>query len=146
MNYRDWLIDDLKKLDRCRFSIVQLAEELQTAEAEFTAIKATNWDKEPGGSGDNVQEEKMLTAIARRDELASNLAYNRRKIEDMERLLEQLTSEERAVLTALYIKHEPYAAEALADELSVDIRTVYRIKNTALLHLAQMRHGFAYQN
>lgn len=145
MNYRDWLIDDLRKLDRCRFACSQLAEELETAEAEFTAIKATNYDKQPGGSGDNAQEEKMLTAIARKDELAANLAYNRRKVDDMERLLSILNAEEREVLERLYIRHEIGAAESLAEEFCCDIRTVYRIKNAALLHMAQARHGFSYQ-
>lgn len=145
MNYKKWLIEDLQQLDRCRFSIVQMTEELQTLEAEFSAIKATNYDKQPGGSGDNIQEEKLLTSIAKRDELRSNLKYTKRKVADMERLLSQLPTDERRVVERMFIGKEKYAGDNLAEELDCDTTTVYRIKNRALLHLAQMRYGFAYQ-
>ena len=145
MNYRKWLIEDLQNLDRCKFSITQMTEELQTLEAEFAAIKATNYDKMPGGSGDNVQEEKLLTAIAKRDELKANLKFTKRRVADMERLLTKLPAEERRVSERMFVHREKYAGDNLAEELDCDTTTVYRIKNRALTHLAQMRHGFGYQ-
>ena len=69
MNYKKWLVEDLQNLERQRFAITQLKEELETVVAEYDAIKATNYDKMPSGSGTNVQEEKLLTAIAKKDEL-----------------------------------------------------------------------------
>ena len=145
MNYKKWLIEDLQQLDRCRFAIVQMTEELRTLEAEYSAIKATDYDKQPGGSGDNIQEEKLLTSIAKRDELKANLKFTKRKVADMDRLLSKLPGDERRVIERMYIKEEKYAGDNLAEELNCDIRTVHRIKNRALLHLAQMRHGNAYQ-
>lgn len=145
MNYRKWLIEDLQNLERQKFSITQMQEELETVNAEYAAIKATNYDKMPAGSGENVQEEKLLTAIAKRDELAANLAYTQRHVADMERLLAALPDDERRIIERTVIRQEKYAADSLADELGYERAHVYRLKNRALMHLAQLRHGAAYQ-
>ena len=145
MNYKKWLIEDLQNLERHKFAVIQLKEELETAEAEYAAIKATNYDKIPGGSGDNIQEEKLLTAIAKKDELEANLKYTQKKVADMERLLDQLPSDERRIIEISVIRKDKYAADNLADELGYERAHIYRLKNRALMHLAQLRHGAAYQ-
>ena len=145
MNYRKWLIEDLQCLNRQRFAIGQLESELATVEAEYAAIKASNYDKMPSGSGDNFQEEKLLTAIAKKDELAKNLEYTRKHVADMERLLNQLPDEERLIIERSVINQEKYAAETLADELGYERRQIFNKKNAALTHLAQLRHGASYQ-
>ena len=145
MNYKKWLIEDLQNLERQRFAISQLREELETVEAEYAAIKATNYDKMPSGSGDNLQEEKLLTAIAKKDELEKNLIFTEKHVADMERLLAMLPDDERRIIERTVIKQEKYAADSLADELGYERAHVYRLKNRALMHLAQLRHGAAYQ-
>lgn len=145
MNYKKWLIEDLQNLERQKFAITQLQEELETVEAEYTAIKATNYDKMPGVSGDNVQEEKLLTAIAKKDELAANLKWTQKHVADMERLLGQLPDDERQIIQRTVINKEKYAAETLANELCYERSQIYRLKNKALMHLAQLRHGASYQ-
>lgn len=145
MNYKKWLIEDLQNLDRCRFSIRQMTEELRTLEAEYAAIKATDYDKQPGGHGENVQEEKLLTAIAKRDELRANLKFTRRRVADLERLLSALPDDERRIVERMYIHREKYAADNLATELGYETAHIYRLKNQALVHLAQMRYGSGYQ-
>lgn len=145
MNYKKWLIEDLQNLERMKFAITQLQEELYTVEAEYTAIKATNYDKMPSGSGDNIQEEKLLTAIAKKDQLAANLRYTQRHVADMERLLNQLPDDERRIIECMVISGGKYAADSLADELGYERRQIYNKRNAALSHLAQLRHGASYQ-
>ena len=59
MNYKSWLIEDLRGLDRLRFSIPQMETELETLESEYAAIRGTNFDKIPGGN--SSQEDRLLT-------------------------------------------------------------------------------------
>lgn len=141
MNYRKWLIEDLQNLNRQRFAIGQLESELETVEAEFSAIKASNYDKMPSGSGDNVQEEKLLTAIAKKDELEKRLEFTRMSVKDLDRLLNQLPDDERIIIERSVINNEKYAAETLADELGYERRWIYKKKSDALMHLAQLRYG-----
>lgn len=144
MNYKKWLIEDLQNLDRWRFSITQQQEELATLEAEMTAIKATNYDKIPGGG--DVQQDRLLTALAKKDELAANLALTQKRVRDMDRLLSELPDDERRIVERMYIHREKYAVDSLAEELGFEQAHIYRLKNQALVHLAQLRHGSGFQN
>lgn len=145
MNYKKWLIEDLQLLERQRFSIEQIKSELETLEAEYSAIKVTNYNKMPSGSGDNIQEEKLLTNIAKRDELSANLKATTLHVEDMDRLLSQLNDTERAIVQRMFVKREKYAADNLANDLGYETARIYQLKNQALTHLAQLRHGKGYQ-
>ena len=97
MNYKSWLIDDLRSLERLRFSIPSMEAELETIEAEYAAIRATDYDKIPGGSGGG-QEDHLLSAIARKDALKANLKATRAKVENLQCLLNALPDDERRVL------------------------------------------------
>lgn len=143
--YKDSMIKDLQNLNRWKFAIMQEQEELDTLELEFTAIKATNYDKMPSGSGDNIQEEKMLTAIAKKDELQAKLAWNKKRVADLERLLDQLQDDERQVIERKIVNGEKRTDDELAEELGYERTQIWRIKSKALAHLCQLRHGAAYQ-
>ena len=141
INYKSWLIDDLRALERLRFSIGQMESELQTLEAEYAAIQATDFDKIPGGNGENTQEDRLLTAIARKDALQANLKATRLRVEDLDRLLAALPDDERRTLELMFISREKYAAGRLCEEFNLEMASVYRLKDRALRHLAQLRHG-----
>lgn len=143
MNYKKWLIEDLQNLERWRFSILQQTEELTTIEAEMTAIKATDYDKIPGGG--DVQKDRLLTAVAKKDELTANLELTRRKVNDLERLLSELPDDERLIIDRMFVHREKYAAENLGAELGYEAAHIYRLKNQALVHLATARHGAGFQ-
>lgn len=140
-----YLTNDLKNLKKHRFAIMQMESELQTLEAEFTAIKATNYDKLPSGSGENMQEERLLTAIENKYVKELELKATRMHVADMERLLAQLPDDERRVIDVMLVNGEKYARERLSMELSVEQSQIYRIKNKALMHLAELRYGVEYK-
>ena len=145
LTYKSILENDLMKLNKWRFAVVQIQSELETLDAEYAAIKATNYDKMPGGSGDNFQEEKLVTAIALKDQKEAELKLNKMRVDDLERLLSQLTDDERRIIERMVINKEKYATDSLQQELGYEQAQIYRIKNRALMHLAQLRHGAAYQ-
>lgn len=145
MNYRKWLIEDLQNLERQRTSISNMTEQLAALEAEYSAIKVTNYNKMPSGSGENIQEEKLLTNIAKRDEIEANLKATKLYVEYMDKILSQLTDTERTIVQRMFVKREKYAADNLANDLGYETARIYQLKNQALTHLAQLRHGKGYQ-
>ena len=145
MNYRRWLIEELQNYERDKFSLHQTQEELETLEAEFSAIKATNYDKMPGGSGDNVQEEKLLTVLAKKDERQKNLEHTARHVEDIERLLSQLPENERKIIELAVIKKNRYSDYELEEMIGYERTQIWRLKNKALNHLARLKFGVSYQ-
>lgn len=144
ITYRDMMIRDLANLNRWKFAISQAVEELETLNAEFAAIKATDYDKMPAGSGENAQEEKLITAIAKKDQKEAELAFNRRRVADIERLLAQLPDEERlAIEMTIISKDQPI--DNVAADLGYEVRNVYRLRNNGLKRLCHLRHGASYQ-
>jgi len=139
--YKDWLIEDLRSLERNRGAIEQMMFELQTIEAEFASIKATNYDKMPTASGVNIAEERMLTAIAKKTELEADLKATSLHVEDMDRLLRTLPDDELLVVKRMLVNRERGAVENLMGELNVEKSQIYRIRDRALLHLAKSRYG-----
>lgn len=146
MDYKKWLTEDLRDLERLRFSVTQMENELETLEAEETAIRATDYDKIPGGSGSNTQEDRLLTAIAKRDELRANLEATRRRVADLDRLVSGLDNDdELRVVQVMFLSGERNAVSRLIEELGYEAAQIYRLKDRALKHLAQMRYGAGFR-
>ena len=143
ISYKDWLIEDLRNLEKHRFAITQMREELETLDAEYTSIKATNYDKQPGGA--TTQEDRLLTAIAKKDELEADLKATALHVEDMDRLLECLEYDDRRVVTLMFIQRERGAVQKLMEELGYEKSQVYRLRDRALRNLATLRWGRAYR-
>ena len=112
----DILYEDLQRLSEDYFALSHIPEELQTLELEYTALKATSYDKQPGGGGGgNSQRDKVEMNIYKRETLKQDLIVTQRHVADMERLLNQLTPSERDLIEKLVIRHsrttEQYAEE-----------------------------------
>lgn len=143
ITYRDMIVNDLQKMRSWEFSVEQMVEELRTLDEEYATIKATNYDKMPAGSGENTQEEKLITSIAKRDQKRHELNLTKRRLADMKRLLSQLDDEEMQIIQATVIERKSY--DIAAQQLHCDISTISRKRNKAISHLAQLRHGAAYK-
>lgn len=143
IGYKKWLIEDLQNLETDRFAISHMERELETLKHELYSIKGTNFDKMPAGNV--TQEDKLITAIAKRDELEATLEATRRHVADMEALLDAITDDERHIVDRMLVNREQRAATELAKELGYDQRQIYRKRDDALRHLAKLRFGVGYR-
>lgn len=143
ITFKELMINDLQKMRNWEFAVTQMTEELRTLDEEYATIKATDYDKMPGGSGENIQEEKIITAISKRDQKRHELELTKLKLADMERLLDQLNDEERKIIQETVIDRKSYYN--VSHEQEVDISTISRRRNSALNKLCQLRHGAVYQ-
>ena len=142
MNYiKDWLIPDLRNLEAKRSSLAHMQEEIQTLRMQETTIKATDYDKVNVSGGDNHQEDKLITNIAKREELEANLLITQREVNEIDALLDELNNDERLILDRMFIHRQRNAAESLAGTLNYDVRQVYRKKDDALRNMARRRFG-----
>lgn len=142
MNYiKDWLIPDLKNLEAKRSSLTHMQEEIQTLKLEETAIKATDYDKISVSGGENHQEDKLITNIAKREELEANYVITLRQVEELDSLLSELNKDEQLILERMFIKRERNAAESLAVTLNYEVRRIYQKKDEALRNMARRRFG-----
>jgi hypothetical protein len=88
---------------------------------------APGGQKDPGG-----RENMLLGCIQKQSILEEELYLTGRWLGRMDRALNALTESERELLGRLYIYPEKGAAELLAEELGVDLKTIYYRSSVAL--------------
>lgn len=142
---REWLLKDLRQLNSDRFAVTQLQSELEALELEFTAIKATNYDKIPTGSNGNSQRDNLENAIAKKQHIETSLAATKAHVENMERLLAQLQPIDRKIIEKLEVAKGSYSTEIVAEEIGLEVRQTLNRKREAIEKLIQMRFGQGYQ-
>ena len=87
----------------------------------------------PGGQKNPAgREDMLLGCIQRQSVLEEELYLTGRWLGRMDRALSALTQAERELLGRLYIYPEKGAAEQAAEDLGVDLKTVYYRSNVAL--------------
>ena len=140
----DWtheIKDDLRSYAARKASIQNVAEELERLEAEFTGIKSATSDGTPVSGGTNHREDRLLNNIVKRGKLAGVQKSTIDWVRIMDRALKQLSTEEFDLLDKLYIHGYRGSADRIAEEMNVEVRTVWRQSRSALAHLAYAMYG-----
>ena len=89
----------------------------------------------------NSAENNMITRIERKEELERILKITEANISIIERALENLSEEERRVLTAFYIDRIYSPADKMAVHLNISRTNTYNIRDTALKKFVVMVSG-----
>lgn len=141
MNYKDWIIPELKALEAKQAAVQRIPEKIKALEIKAGAIKATSFDKDIVDGGENTREEMLLANIAERTELEKNLQATLIEIQGLQAALAELDKDERFVLDKFFIHRKYNACETCCAELNVEKSQVYRIKDKALVNIARRYYG-----
>ena len=132
MDVRELAKDRLRQYAPKAAAKENLADEIQELQYRRRSLgggmqEVPGRKKDPGG-----RENMLLGCIQRQNILEEELYLTGRWLGRMDRALGALTEPERELLGRLYIYPEKGAAERLAEELGVDLKTVYRRADHAL--------------
>lgn len=141
MDWRQFAIDKLKNYSAKKASITHLTEEIRELEYKRRSIHSAMSDGSPISGGTNKREDMLLNTIVLQKELTDKLKSARRWVAGVETGLDQLTEEEKNILTRFFIHPEKGAAERLAMELGVDTKTVYYRKDKAVETFTRSLYG-----
>lgn len=100
-------------------------------ESEKKGIKSGRADGMPTRGGSCKRNDRIDELIINIDREKEELRRDERERERIERALAVLTKEQKTMLERFYINKERRAADRLAEELGIDIRTVYRRREEA---------------
>lgn len=132
----DWKIeatDKLKQYEAKRQSLQIIPLEIAQIESTMTGIRSARTDSIAiRNSGGNARENMMLSCIVRKEELRRNIEQTELWVQAVTAALDMLNDDERKILDRMYIHREKKAADRLAEELFVDLKTIYRWKDDAL--------------
>ena len=137
-----YVTDELKRHRDRKIAVSAIEEQIKTLEAEFTAIKATDYSRDiVSGCGDNIKEAKLIENIAKRTQLEQDYEVTVQQVNSVESTLDNLDPDERLVLTRFFINREQGAIQRLMHELNCEKSQVYRLKDKALIRFGTLRYG-----
>lgn len=142
MDYKDWIIPELKAYDGKRKSLQNTLDQIKELELKATAIKATVFDKDVvDGGGDNKRDEMLMENILKRQELETNYEATKVEVANIEHRLSQLSDEDRFILETFFIYKQYNPVERLCDVLCIEQAQVYRRREKALKNYALLTCG-----
>jgi len=136
--------EDLEGYARMAHSIDSLQARIGALELTYKSLQVGRGEHlgEVKG-GVRTDEDRLLDNIVERERLALNLDGTRRLAGLIEKGLDTLDAQERAVLESFYIKKRKGHVDALCERLCCERPTVYRLKDRALINFTRAMYGIA---
>ena len=132
MNWKTEAVEKLEQYEAKRQSLRSIPMEISRLESAMTSIRSTALSGVSVKGGNTCREDMVLNNIVHRQELERSLEQTKSWVSLVESGLSVLDEEERLILDRFYIHSERGAADTLAGELAMDVKTVYRRKDAAL--------------
>lgn len=132
MNWKNEAIEKLEQYGARKQSLRSIPEEIALLESAAANIRSVTCDSVRVKGTGSGREDLLLSNLMKREELSWALEQAQRWVGLVESGLSVLSDEERSILEAFYIRNEKGAADRLAGDLAMDVKTVYRRKDAAL--------------
>lgn len=140
MDYKKMAVDDLKKHEARKRSIISLKEKIQALESNKTSLGGMS-DCEPVQTSGNKQEEKLINIISEQGRLKHQLQTVILLVRRMDRGLSNLNDFEYKALDRFYINPVKNCVDCLCEELGYEKAHIYRVKDKALYDLTIELYG-----
>ena len=135
-------IDKLKDYTAQKASLSNIPEEIARLESEACSIKSATADGTPVKGGGSGREDRILSNIVKRGELAMMLDRAKLSVGIVDRGLAVLKDDERRLLDVMYIVQEKGAVNRLMNEYGrQEESSLYRRVNKALIRFTVAMYG-----
>ena len=124
-------MNELEMYEARKLAVENIPDQLRQLESALSSIRNPGADSVCARTGGG-QDDRYLNNITSRELLKDNLKQASKAARRTEKALGVLSEEERLVLDRFYIHPEKKAADRLAGDLHVDVKTVYSRRNAAL--------------
>lgn len=142
VNWEKVAIDDLRKYEKMRHSLVSIREKQAALDLQSGVIRSSFRDSEPvSGSGSSGAEDRLISNIVERERLDGNYHAVEKLVAQIDAALAMLDDQERLVLERFYINRCPGYIDRLCGELGYEQAQVYRIKNEAIRNFTRAMYG-----
>ena len=141
MDWKPEAVEKLRMYEAKKNAIQSIPEEISRLEIAMESIRSATSDGTPVAGGGSRREDMLLSNIVHRGELERSLEEAQKWVALVDAGLEILTKEERLLLDRFYIHPGRGVAERLAEELNLDVKTVYRRKDAALRRFTISLYG-----
>ena len=132
MNWKQEAIERLEQYTAKQQSLTLIPEEIKRLESVAARLRGVQMGGVSVKRTDTRREDGMLNNIVQREELGWALEQAQKWVDQVDTGLSVLDSEQKMILDRFYIHSEKGAADSLAGDLAMDVKTVYRRKDAAL--------------
>ena len=129
-------VKELKNYNGYKIKRINLREKIKALDEISSGISYDDIRVDSGFR--NSVENNMITRIDKKEELERTLKITTANITIIERALDNLSAEERQVLTAFYIDRIYNPADKMAASLNISRANTYNIRDVALKKLVIM--------
>ena len=123
-------VKELKNYNGYKIKRINLREKIKALDEISSGISYDDVRVDSGFR--NSVENNMITRIDKKEELERTLRITQANIDIIERALNNLTAEERQVLTAFYTDRIYNPADRLSRQLNISRTNVYNIRDKAV--------------
>ena len=141
MNWKNEAIEKLEQYNAKKQSLKSIPTEIAQLASTAAGLTGARTDKIAVKASSSGREDVLLNNIVKREELTLLLEQTQQWVQHVDLGLEVLNEEERLILERFYIHAERGAAERLAGDLAMDVKTVYRKKDAALRRFTIALYG-----
>lgn len=141
MDWKREAMDELREYEAKKAAVQSIPEDIAQLKAEAVRMGGTSSNSVPVKGGGSAWEDKQINLMAKIEKLKTSLVVTRHWVKQVEKGLALLNDEERLILERFYIRNERGAADRLAGDLRIDIKTVYHRKDAALRKYTLARYG-----
>lgn len=142
--WQGWAIDELKAYASLKEFIESIPERMKMIDASMEGMNGISFSAAHARGGQRDRADRYAAAIDRKDELERQARSARMRVGCIDQVLDSLDEDRRIVLQRFFIFPEKGAAERLADDLGVEIKTVYRLRTDALEYCTTALFGRAH--
>lgn len=142
MIWKNEAVSRLKSYQSKKLALENIPLEIRQQVLALTSIRSADPDSAPV-RGNSSREDAMLNSMVYRGELEESLLRTKLWVDATDRALGVLNQEERILLERFFIYAEPKAADRLAGDLCMDVKTIYRRKDEALRKFTIALYGMA---
>lgn len=142
MIWKNEAVSRLKAYQAKKLALENIPMEIRQQVLALSSIRSADPDSAPV-RGSSTREDAMLNSMVYRSELEESFLRTRLWVDATDRALGVLNQEERILLERFFIYAEPKAADRLAGDLHMDVKTVYRRKDEALRKFTIALYGMA---
>lgn len=142
MIWKNEAVSRLKAYQAKKLALENVPMEIRQQVLALSSIRSADPDSAPVRSN-STREDVMLNILVYRSELEESLLRTKLWVDATDRALSALNPEERILLERFFVYAEPKAADRLAGDLHMDVKTVYRRKDEALRKFTIALYGMA---
>lgn len=134
-------MNELEMYEARKQALINIPDQIRELEEKLTSIRSQTADSVSVKGGGGSRDDAYLNNIVARDQLQANLEEARRAVGRVTGALSILTQDEKEILERFFISPEKGVSFNMADEKSVDRKTVYRHRDTALAKFTIAMYG-----